>query len=141
MPTPIERKIFQFFILLLAVICFVPGGVSTFAGLNGSAMLGGGAPLFADDSLLRGFADNQYRFAFGVFFAQGLVLLYFLRDIDTRTILFRFSALALFIGGLGRLSNIVQYGLVDDQVVGPTVIELLVVPLLVLWHSRVRKAG
>jgi len=133
----IERKLFQLFILFLAIICFVPGGVSAFGGLNASAALGGGELLFSADSVLRGFADNQYRFGFGVFFTQGLVLLYFLRNIEQHAILFRFAALALFIGGLGRLSNIIEYGLVDSQVVGPTVIELVVIPLLVLWHRRV----
>lgn len=132
-----ETRAFQLLILLLAVICFVPGGASAFGGLNGSAALGGGDAIFHADSILRGFADNQYRFGFGVFFAQGLVLLFFLRDIKQHTNLFRFAALALFVGGLGRLSNIMEFGVVDPQVVGPTVIELVIVPLLAMWHFRV----
>lgn len=135
----IERRIFQLLILILAIICFVPGGASAFGGMNGSAALGGGEMIFNADSILRGFADNQYRFAFGVFFAQGLALLFFLRNIERNATVFRFVVLALFIGGLGRLSNILEFGLVDSQVVGPTVIELVIVPLLALWHSRVTK--
>jgi len=42
----------------------------------------------------------------------------------------------MFIGGLGRATNIMEYGVVDPQVVGPTVIELVLIPLLVLWHKR-----
>lgn len=133
----LETRLFQLFVLLLAVICFVPGGASAFGGLNGSAALGGGELIFNVDSALRGFADNQYRFGFGVFFTQGLVLLFFLRNISEHRNLFRFAALALFIGGLARLSNIIEFGLVDSQVVGPTVIELVIVPLLVLWHRQV----
>lgn len=136
---PIERRVFQFLILLLAIICFVPGGVSAFGGLNGSAALGGGEVIFSSDSILRGFADNQYRFGFGVFFAQGIALLFFLRNIEVNATVFRFVVLALFIGGLGRLSNIIEFGLVDPQVVAPTAIELIIVPLLVLWHSRVSR--
>lgn len=135
----IERRIFQLLILILAIICFVPGGASAFGGMNGSAALGGGEMIFNADSILRGFADNQYRFGFGVFFAQGLALLFFLRNIELNATVFRFVVLALFIGGLGRLSNIMEYGLVDPQVVGPTVIELIIVPLLALWHKRVIK--
>jgi len=135
----IERKSFLFFILILAVICFVPGGVSTFTGLNGSATFAGKELLFNHDSILRGFADNQYRFGFGVFFAQGLALLFFMRNIEKQATLFRFVALALFIGGLGRLSNIVEFGLLDPQVLPPTIIELVVLPLLVLWHTRIIK--
>lgn len=133
----VERKIFQFLVLILAVICLVPGGVSTFGGLNGSAAFSGGEMIFHAESVLRGFTDNQYRFGFGVFFAQGLALLFFLRNIDQNLALFRFVMLALFIGGLGRLSNIIEFGLVDPQVVAPTVIELTVVPLLAFWHRRV----
>jgi len=135
----VERRVFQFLILLLAIICFVPGGASAFGGLNGSAALSGGEMIFTADSLLRGFADNQYRFGFGVFFAQGLALLFFLTNIKQNSTVFRFVVLALFIGGLARLSNIIEFGLVDHQVVGPTVIELIIVPFLLLWHHRVIK--
>ncbi|WDD97538.1 DUF4345 domain-containing protein [Thalassomonas actiniarum] len=132
-----ERKVFQLLIAVLAVICFVPGGASTFGGINTSAALAGGEMIFNGESMLRGFVDNQYRFGFGVFFTQGLVLLFFLRNIEQYATLFRFSALALFIGGVGRATNILEYGVVDPQVVGPTVIELLVIPVLVVWHMRI----
>ena len=133
----IERKAFQLFAIILTIICFVPGGASAFGGMNGSAALGGAQAIFEADSILRGFADNQYRFGFGVFFAQGLALLFFLRDIAKHVNIFRFVALGLFVGGLARLSNVLEFGLVDSQVVGPIVIEVVIVPLLVLWHSRV----
>ena len=68
------------------------------------------------------------------------MLLFFLSNMQKHSNLFRFAALALFIGGIARVTNIVEYGLVDEQVVGPTVIELLVVPLLVLWHQRLIKS-
>lgn len=132
-----EKMLFQVLVAILAIICFVPGGVATFGGINGSSALAGGELIFGSESLLRGFVDNQYRFGFGVFFTQGLVLLFFLRNIEQYTHLFRFAALALFIGGLGRASNILEYGVVDTQVVGPTVIELVVIPLLVIWHIRI----
>lgn len=133
----IERKVFQLLILILAIICFVPGGASAFGGLNGSAALGGGDLIFGAESVLRGFADNQYRFGFGVFFAQGLALLFFLSNISEHKNIFRFVALALFIGGLARISNILEFGLVDEQIVPPTVIEVAIIPLLALWHKRI----
>ena len=133
----IERKAFQLFAIILTIICFVPGGASAFGGMNGSSALDGAQAIFEADSILRGFADNQYRFGFGVFFAQGLALLFFLRDIAKHVNIFRFVALGLFVGGLARLSNVLEFGLVDSQVVGPIVIEVVIVPLLVLWHSRV----
>ena len=136
-----ERRSFQLLILILAVICFVPGGASTFGGINASAMLGGAEPVFKAESMLRGFTDNQYRFGFGVFLAQGFLLLYFLRNIEEHGTLFRFSALALFIGGIGRLTNIMEFGLVDEQVLAPTIIEILFVPLLIIWHRRIIKNG
>ena len=135
-----ETRIFQLLVALLAVICFVPGGISAFGGMNASAAAGGGDALFAADSVLRGFADNQYRFGFGVFFTQGLVLLFFLRNIKLHSNLFRFVVLALFLGGVARLSNILEFGLVDPQVLPPTIIELVIVPLLALWHYRIAKA-
>ena len=135
----IEKRVFQLLVVILAIVCFVPGGASAFGGLNGSAALFGGEAIFGADSVLRGFADNQYRFGFGVFFAQGLVLLFFLSNIHRHANLFRVAGLALFVGGLGRLSNILEYGVVDSQVIGPTAIELVIVPLLMLWHLRINR--
>ncbi len=134
-----EKTVFLVLVTLLAVICFVPGGGATFGGMNTSSSLAGGELIFNAESVLRGFMDNQYRFGFGVFFTQGLILLFFLRNIEKYTLLFRFSALSLFIGGLGRASNILEYGVIDSQVVGPTVIELVLIPLLVIWHIRIVK--
>jgi len=135
----VETRVFQFLILVLAFICLVPGGASAFGGLNGSAALNGAEMIVGTDSMLRGYADNQYRFGFGVFFAQGLALLFFLRNIERYISVFRFVVLALFFGGLGRLSNIMEFGLVDTQVLAPTVIELIFVPLLALWHDSLTK--
>lgn len=132
-----ERRAFQLLISILAIICFVPGGVSAFGGLNGSAALAGENVIFGLDSALRGFADNQYRFGYGVFFAQGLALLFFLKNIEQHRNIFRFVVLALFIGGLARVSNIIEFGLIAPQVVPPTVIEVAVLPLLALWHNRI----
>ena len=133
----LEKLGFQFLVAALAIICFIPGGVATFGGINASTAMATGDLILSADSMLNGFVDNQYRFGFGVFFAQGLVLLFFLSNITEHRHLFRFAALALFIGGVGRLTNIVEHGVLDDQVVGPTVIELVAIPLLVLWHLRI----
>ena len=135
----VERKLFQVLVAVLAIICFVPGGVATFGGINASSSLAGGELILNAESTLRGFVDNQYRFGFGVFFTQGLVLLFFLRNIERYSTLFRFSALSLIIGGLGRATNILEYGVVHSEVVGPTVVELVIIPLLVIWHSRMIK--
>lgn len=136
-----EKVLFQIFIAVLAFICFLPGGVATFGGINASSSLAGGELIFNADSMLRGFVDNQYRFGFGVFFTQGLALLFFLRNIERYSTLFRFSVLSLFIGGLGRATNILDYGIVHSEVVGPTVIELVLIPLLVIWHKRIVKVA
>lgn len=135
-----ERRVFQVLVTMLAIVCLAPGGAGAFGGINASSSLASGELIFGAESLLRGFTDNQYRFGFGVFFTQGLVLLFFLRNIEQYSSLFRFAALSLFIGGLGRVSNILEYGVVDSLVVGPTIIELALIPLLVIWHSRVVKA-
>lgn len=136
-----ERRVFQLLVAILAFICFVPGGISAFGGLNASAGVSGMEMIFDQDSLLRGFADNQYRFGYGVFFTQGLVLAFFLTNIEKHTNLFRFALLALFIGGIARVTNIMEFGIVSDKIVPPTIIELALVPLLIVWHLRVaRKA-
>ncbi|TQV87779.1 DUF4345 domain-containing protein [Aliikangiella coralliicola] len=135
----VEKRIFQVLVVILAIICFIPGGGGAFGGLNVSSSMAGGELLFTSESNLRGFVDNQYRFGFGVFFTQGLVLLFFLRNIQQHANLFRFAALSLFIGGFARATNIIEFGIVDSAVVAPTVIELGVIPLLLLWHQRLIK--
>ena len=134
-----EKILFQILVVVLAIICLVPGGAGAFGGMNASSSLADGTLIFNSESILRGFIDNQYRFGFAVFFTQGLALLFFLRNIAKNSILFRFAALSLFIGGIGRASNILEYGVVDSLVVGPTVVELVLVPLLVIWQMRIAK--
>ena len=134
-----EKTIFQIFVAVLALVCLIPGAAGAFGGINASSSLAGGALIFDSENMLRGFIDNQYRFGFGVFFTQGLALLFFLKNINQYSLLFRFSALSLFIGGIGRASNILEFGVVDSLVVAPTIVELVIVPLLVIWHLRVAK--
>ena len=132
-----ERRVFQLFVTILAFICLVPGGAATFGGINGSAILASGQPIIDGGNILRGFADNQYRFGFGVFFTQGLVLLFFLKNMEKHATLFLFVALSLFVGGIGRATNILEFGVIDSAVIGPTLVELVIVPLLVAWFVRI----
>ena len=120
----IEKRLFQLVVGLLAFICLVPGGAGAFGGINASAGFAGMETIFNSESALRGFVDNQYRFGFGIFFTMGLMLVYALQNLKEHVAVFRFAVLAIFIGGIGRALNIIEFGVVDDQVVGPTVIEL-----------------
>ncbi len=77
-----ETKAFQILVAVLATICFVPGGAGAFRSVNASSSFARGELIIIAESFLNGFIDNQYRFVFvfvfvfGVFFVQGLILLF-----------------------------------------------------------------
>jgi Domain of unknown function (DUF4345) len=56
-------------------------------------------------------------------------------SIDKQTTLFRLLAGAIFLGGIGRLSSVFLVGLPPSEFIAFIALELIGMPLLVLWQS------
>jgi Domain of unknown function (DUF4345) len=123
-----ERRLLQ---LAVALGCVVPLLAGSAGIVQGPAMLHGeGSGGSAD-------LDSHFRYLSGLLLAIGIGFATCVPRIDRKTARFRLLALLVFIGGLGRL---VSYAVVGGPGPGHVFglgMELVTVPLLVLWQGRV----
>ncbi|HEX9947711.1 MAG TPA: DUF4345 domain-containing protein [Allosphingosinicella sp.] len=124
----IERRLLQ---LAVALGCVVP-------------LLAGGSGILQGPGFLRGVAspvppdlDSHFRYLSGLLFAIGLGFASCIPGIERKTARFRLLALLVFIGGIGRLLSYLSIGTPGAGHVFGLVMELVTVPLLVLWQARV----
>ena len=123
-----ERRLLQ---LAVALGCAVP-------------LLAGGAGMIEGPAFLRGVErgvppdlDSHFRYLSGLLFAAGLGFASCIPGIEAKTGRFRLLALLVFVGGLGRLASYATVGTPGGGHVFGLGMELVAMPLLVLWQARV----
>jgi len=122
---------------LLTLVTFAMGGAWFFLGISTMEVIGGQDLTQLRTGAAYGFADNAVRFFAGIWIATGVGLIYCLRDFTNRTLLLRIIMGGLFLGGVGRVLSMVQFGMIDAMV-PPTVLELLLPPIIIWAQSRAR---
>jgi hypothetical protein len=122
-----ERRLLQAVVIILALIP-VAAGIAGVVG--GPAFLGVEKPWPVD-------LDSYFRFLSGVFLALGIAWYSCVPNIERNTARFRLLAALTFAGGLARLSSLLVSGTPSTGHRVGLIIELIVVPLLVLWQARV----
>lgn len=85
--------------------------------------------------------DSHFRFLSGVFLAVGIVFHSCVPSIETKTNRFRLAAALVFGGGLARLVSLLVAGAPTAGHLLGLAMELAVVPLLVVWQSRIAGRG
>lgn len=128
--TATERRLFQIIVLLASI---VPIAAGTAGVLVGARMLHG---------LMNASADLESHFGYlsGLLFGIGLAFGACVADLDRRAGLYRALSLIVILGGLGRVLAAIEHG-------APTtganraafIMELVVVPLLLLWMGRIER--
>jgi len=127
-----ERRLLQAVVIVLALIPVAAGIAGV---LEGPAFVDVSRPWPVD-------LDSYFRFLSGVFLALGIAWYSCVPNIERNTARFRLLAALTFAGGLARLLSLLISGTPVRGHRAGLVIELVVVPLLVLWHTRVaRHAG
>lgn len=124
----LERRLLQ---AAVALGCVVP-------------LLAGGSGMIEGPAFLRGVAspvppdlDSHFRYLSGLLFAIGLAFASCIPRIERRTARFRLLAFLVFVGGLGRLLGLLSAGVPGTGHLFGLAMELVTVPLLVLWQARV----
>ena len=84
--------------------------------------------------------DSHFRYLSGIFLALGVVFLWTAPAIERRTSVFRLAAALVVTGGLARLLSLAVVGQPSLAHLLGLVMELAVMPLLVVWQSRVARS-
>lgn len=127
---------FETVVFLLAIIPLVTGLLKLVMGLRAQALIGARLPpeVF-DDALL----NSQMRFYGTIWFGFGVLLCLCLSDISAYSSLLRGSLAIVFLGGIGRVATLFQFGVPAGAlgtafVAAVTAIEIVEMPLLFWWH-------
>lgn len=113
---------------IVAVLAATPVLVGIEGILSGPEFLGLAQPWPID-------LDSHFRFLSGFFLAIGIAWYSCILDIETKTERFRLLAACTFTGGLARLFSLLLAGAPSAGHLAGLCVELIAVPLLVLWQS------
>jgi len=83
--------------------------------------------------------DSHFRYLSGIFLGVGLAFCSCVPEIERKTGRFRLLAALVVLGGLGRAISAFAFGLPSLPHLLGLGMELLVVPLLVLWQARIAR--
>ena len=82
--------------------------------------------------------DSQFRFQSGVYVSLALLLWWMIPRIERVTWPFRAVALGLFLGGVGRVISMQQFGTPDGNMFSGMILELAM-PVFVVWQWLVAR--
>jgi hypothetical protein len=135
------RYVLMVMTAILALSGLVIGGVHMLGGFVGYADFVGNGDL-GDIVDTKGYLyhDNASRFLGGIFLTLGLGFLYCLYELDSKTQLFHFLLLCIFVGGLARIIGWFDLGLIPSTVPA-TAIELVFPPVMLLIERGLHSAN
>lgn len=114
----------------------------TVALAGASLAFGVASPIYGQESLSDSPAlDSNLRFMGGVGVGLGVALVWITPKIEQHTTVFRVVWLCALAGGLGRLISAAFVGVPPLPMLILTIIEVLGVPLLLIWQSRVASSS
>ncbi len=133
-----SKKTLQIVLAILSLIPILTGGLDLILGAQSVNTVGGSLPLSALNDVV---LNSQIRFLAAIWFGMGMILYWVIPSIDRQTTLFRLLMGGIFIGGIGRISSAILVGIPPVQFVAVIVLELIGVPILVLWQSLISKSN
>lgn len=130
-----ERRQLQAVLALVALVPICGGLAGVIAGPRLFATLGPSGQAFGP-ALDMVSLDSHFRYLSGLLLGIGILAACLVPKIDASGPALRVLAGIVFLGGLARLSGVVSLGWPNAAMVAGLGMELVVAPLLALWHWR-----
>jgi hypothetical protein len=130
MSPSLERRLLQAAVALASLVPLSMGGSSI---LRSADVLKGMDPPFPID------LDSHYRYLSGLLLGIGLVFLFSIPRIERHRTIFLTLGAVILVGGLARLWSLVELGAPSRGHQFGLAMELIVVPLIVLWQGRIAR--
>ena len=130
MTSRLERRLLQATVAVASFVALSMGGLSV---LKGPDVIKGMDPPFPID------LDSHYRYLSGLLLGIGLVFVATIPRIERHRTIYLTLGAVIFIGGLSRLVSLVAQGVPSFGHQFGLVMELVAVPLIVLWQGRVAR--
>ena len=121
---------------VFGLVCVAVGCLHIVLGLGAEQLLG--AELSAE-TLSNASLDSQNRFYGAQFMLVGAVSWICATDLDRHATLFRVTMVVFFLGGVARLVSLASHGWPSEMVQLLGLSELVIPPLLIVWHAAILK--
>ena len=125
-----EKRALQ---IAAGIACLVPLSMGAASIIIGPSILSG-----IDDPPVRDL-DSYFRYLSGIFLMVGIAFATSVPGIERKTARFRLLGAMIVLGGLARAVSAAEYGLPSEGHRFGLMMELGVVPLLMIWQSRVAR--
>lgn len=133
-----SKKVLQTVLGVLGLIPLLTGGIDLFLGASALNLVGAG---ISPDLLENIVLDSQIRFLGSIWLGVGIALYWCLPTIENQSTLFRLLIGSIFLGGIGRLTSAFLVGIPPNQFLAATGLELIGMPLLILWQSSISRSN
>lgn len=121
----------QIVLRVLAAVPILTGGLNLLMGAASLRLLD------ATFSTITPLIDTEIRFFGAIWLMVGIILYWLIPNIEKHTVLFRLLLGGIFLGGIGRLLSAATVGIPPPLFIGLIALELVWMPLLFLWQSRI----
>jgi len=125
-----EKRLLQACVALACIVPLLAGGSGVIESVGG--IRGVEEPVPVD-------LDSHFRYLSGLLLGLGIAFALCIPSIERKGLLFRALGLIVVVGGLSRLLSLIAVGAPGPGHQFGLAMELVTVPLLVLWQMRVAR--
>ena len=120
--------------LVVRVFCLLPFATGALDLVRGASYLRSGGAVIPDPAAADPVLNSQVKFWGAIWLGFGLTLWRTTSDLRANAGLFRLLMGILVLSGTGRATAAIQFGRPGRALEGAMALELVGVPLLLLWH-------